>query len=1221
MIQQELRIGLVLSMLFFCGGSAAAEDAKTKSFYKAPALFSTRPDETKSLQTIKRFGPVGMGIDLIQPAFRMKIHNIEEGSPAAETGKLKKGQIIETINGRKLADIDPRIQLGRIITKAEATDGVLKFMVKDKPNAGAQEVIVRVPVLGAYSKTWPLNCPKSNRIVRNFADHLAAQEWGGGLGINGLKMLFMLSTGEEKDLAVVRKWVRKTVARHKKRSVTKYAWYIGYGGIPLAEYYLRTGDKSVLPLIKKLADNARETQYLGGWAGRGGVAWGYNGVGHLNAAGTNVVTFLLLAKECGVDVDKRTLHTALEQFYRFAGRGTNPYGDHLPGGGFIDNGKTGNLAFAMAAAASLTPDGENSVYAKARDVSAVKGFYTTSYMLHGHTGGGIGEIWRSAAMGLMYHRDRNKYRQFMDNRRWFYELSRRYNGSFGILGGGGYDKAAGGRPWGVGMALSYTIPRRTLQISGAPDTPYCHDYQLPESPWGAKPDDLFLSFEPVPGRKQENAPGLEKETLADDSARAILRRFNAKDVSPETVRYYAHHQDYTVRKYAAQRAAGLAQNRLGWRHWKTAPPDWGRRLIVDLLASEDPRLRRAGISGVRTAPGKLLTDEVFSLLAGMINDPDESWWVVQGALETLPHASADRLGTQVDTLLHWLDHEEWWLREAALSAVTPVAADKRCYQKVLPAIGDLILKRRRAGGSAILGVIGKVKQAGPKVQALARKVLGHTYGRMPETERAPGGQDLTRAARKNLDILAHTLAEAPGGFNVLYEIAGNRFPQQSLPHKQYYLNANPDRFGPKLKKAIRPIILNELIPAHVGKHRARMRKLAAAEVQSVYPGGRRDPIDELTALYRRAGINDYNWHMFADLRHAEWWYHTFDPIPAEQVPWDQLITRYRDVTLPKGMENWFALDFDPHKAGWKRGQGAFGQYNGKIPEYTGRCTGPVPGCFCGTKVKTLWDKEVLLLRGTFKIPGMKPGYRYRLRVNDGDHVGRGGGHIIYINGKKLSEKTRSNGRGSGGRPKGAFITKEFLDDFQGGKVTIAVKTFLRFNHKYKVKPTTRIPQGKISLHFEEMKLPPMGDDLVHKSATVVPMLSSQWQAKQNPDNKELQTEDDKFRWDGKFVPNPKALGAWTTIGAVKSIEDFTPEKKMNARRAGIKQITFKNKGLTGSPTLIWSGDTLMDLDRYEALKMKTKKVGGSDYLFIETGGFSTRKPADWHSPWQVMQRK
>ena len=43
------------------------------------------------------------------------------------------------------------------------------------------------------------------------------------------------------------------------------------------------------------------------------------------------------------------------------------------------------------------------------------------------------------------------------------------------------------------------------------------------------------------------------------------------------------------------------------------------------------------------------------------------------------------------------------------------------------------------------------------------------------------------------------------------------------------------------------------------------------------------------------------------------------------------------------------------------------------------------------------------MRGTFEIPSLKAGHRYRIRVNDGEHVGAGGGYIIYINGKPLIE--------------------------------------------------------------------------------------------------------------------------------------------------------------------------------------------------------------------------
>ena len=137
-----------------------AYDVKAQFYENPNAVFSTRPDATKSLQEIKRFGPVGIGLDLIQPAFVMRIKNIEEGSPADRSGKLKVGQIIESINGSELANIDPRIQLGNILADAEATDGIIKFKIRGI----SSPVELNVPVLGRYSKTWPINCANLIRL-------------------------------------------------------------------------------------------------------------------------------------------------------------------------------------------------------------------------------------------------------------------------------------------------------------------------------------------------------------------------------------------------------------------------------------------------------------------------------------------------------------------------------------------------------------------------------------------------------------------------------------------------------------------------------------------------------------------------------------------------------------------------------------------------------------------------------------------------------------------------------------------------------------------------------------------------------------------------------------------------------------------------------------------------------------------------------------------------
>ena len=249
------------------------------------------------------------------------------------------------------------------------------------------------------------------------------------------------------------------------------------------------------------------------------------------------------------------------------------------------------------------------------------------------------------------------------------------------------------------------------------------------------------------------------------------------------------------------------------------------------------------------------------------------------------------------------------------------------------------------------------------------------------------------------------------------------------------------------------------------------------------------------------------------------------------------------------------------------------------------------------------------------------GNRYRLRVNDGNRVGSGGGHIIYVNGKQLIETRTCNSRGSGGLPKGAYITREFLKPLNDGEVTIAVMTFLRFNDKYKVKPTTRVPQGKISVHLEQQTLPPMGDDLVRKSATIIPMLSSEWQAAQDPDDRERQASAVKYRYDGKFVSNPKVPGHWNVIGEVAEIAEFDPSQKFRRpNRPPFSALTFLGGGATSDATWIWSGDTLMDLNRYQALKMTPGTLEGTDYLFVEAGGFSTRNQPGWKSKLYVLKR-
>lgn len=760
--RQAFTILSLIPLLLLSAFPLSAKDGLTgvvagSDFYTVHPLFNPHPVENRNW-TISRFGPVGIGIDLVAPKFTMKIRNVEKGSPA--DGKLKPGQIIQSINGEVLKDIDPREWLGRMIAKVESADGKLLFKVKE--NDAAKIVTVTIPALGAYSKTWPLNCAKSDKIVRNLADYLAKKGNHAGPSTKGLGLLFMLSTGEEKDLEVARAWVKEQVEQYQNvKEITSnayYTWNVGYGGPALCEYYLRTGDGSVMHLIELLTDYAKRSMYNGGWSHRGvTLTFPYMGGAHLNACGVHVVTFLLLAKECGAKVDEYTLQTALKQFYRYAGRGNTPYGDGLPEMSFVDNGKTGALAFTMAAAASLTPEGEKSVYAKARDVSAVKSFYSTSWLNHGHTGGGIGEIWRGASMGLMAEKKPVKHREFMNNRQWFYDISRRHDGSFGIVGGGSrYDKEL----WGTGMALSFTVPRKTLRMTGAPPSKFSKKYQLPTRPWGTARDEEFYRLDPAAGTKL-SAAMVDTETLKDHSSWPIYRTLMNPKVSDETLFQYAHHPDHGIRRYAVDAI---------YKHKRD-------HLILKLLQSTDVRTRHAGTIAIygtfkrRPMGADRLTPEMIKLLGTMIQDPEESWWIVYNAIMALNVSDAKTIEPHLNRLVYWLEHDEWWLSMAAMTVLNKLVTDPKHYQRLMPIYGKRIMNNRRAVPLGPLnGFTAALKNAPPIVQKMGAEILEKAYTGFPNAYTAPGGVDLHSAADYFQRTLNSALSKVPGGMDALRTI-------------------------------------------------------------------------------------------------------------------------------------------------------------------------------------------------------------------------------------------------------------------------------------------------------------------------------------------------------------------------------------------------------------------------------------------------------------------
>ncbi|BCX48631.1 hypothetical protein HAHE_25390 [Haloferula helveola] len=585
------------------------------------------------------------GIEATIDDFTVTIDSTAAGSPS--DGLFQSGDVITSVNGVLLQDDeDPRIPLGTQIGAAEAFDGELDFGILR--GAIPMNVTITIPVLGAYTETWPLSCPKSDAIVDSVAQEISNSAIMNGIELEAmLAGLFLLSTGDDQYLDEAKSIADNVVAG----GLSDSCWAIGYQLVFLCEYYLRTGDATVLPRIQELCDHADTGDVEGMYSHRLGPSSGYVQGGTLNQAGNIVVLGMTLARECGVNVPVDTWKKSIDFLYRYAGHGPVPYGNHRAEFDPNSNGKDGSVACLW----SLL-DGDDFVSAAEYTGLAVAESYT--FLEVGHTGGGFNVIWR--ALGAMHtsaaYEDR--HRNMLDRLTWYYDLCRRHDGTFRIpttIGGHWYT----GGGYGMGAAMVYTASRKTLRITGAAQTAHSVPYPAHTATWGNERDREFLADAPPAAYGGE-----------DQRIDAIWRKLYNPDELPAS--YFGrllYHSNSQVRQRAAttlsQRAdaASIAE-------------------LKATLQDPDPRPRRAALEGIVGYEGwarpmsktslspQTVSEEFLPLIKAVIDDPDSSLWEIDGALWALSKAEPEDVRDNLDFILPYLTHDDWWLREAAFWAMT-----------------------------------------------------------------------------------------------------------------------------------------------------------------------------------------------------------------------------------------------------------------------------------------------------------------------------------------------------------------------------------------------------------------------------------------------------------------------------------------------------------------------------------------------------------------------
>jgi HEAT repeat protein len=452
-------IALIITFCMLSPAHAARKGTMTKPDFTMGDPIPAGASQTWTLGATGAIGWIYSNRMETSDARQIYITKVDKQSPAE--GVLKTGDVILGVAGKAFS-YDPRTEFGKALTAAESDVGKGNLSLIRWRKGKQENVIIKLPVLGSYSATAPYNCPKSALIFKQGCESLAKKMSQPGYRANpvtrSLNALALLASGNKNYLSLIEREA-KWASGYSANGMA--SWYYGYVIMLLAEYHMATGDKSVMPGLRRLALEASNGQSIvGSWghkfAGEDGRLVGY---GMMNAPGVALTTSLVLARKAGVNAAEvdRAIERSLKLIRFYVGKGSIPYGDHKP---WIqthdDNGKNG-----MAAV----------LFSLLGEVKSAEYFSKMSLACHGnerdtgHTGNFWNMTW--AMPGVVQSGPYATGAWMNEFGAWYYDLARRWDGNFPHQGPPQM-KGDSTRSWdGTGAYLiAYAMPLKKLVLTG-----------------------------------------------------------------------------------------------------------------------------------------------------------------------------------------------------------------------------------------------------------------------------------------------------------------------------------------------------------------------------------------------------------------------------------------------------------------------------------------------------------------------------------------------------------------------------------------------------------------------------------------------------------------------------------------------------------------------------------------------------------------------------------
>jgi len=430
----------ILTLLLFAESGLAIVDPDNMGQWNKPTNKGPDKDVPGFLVNL---GPTGARAVLKETSFVVKY--VFADSPAHE--KLEIDDEIVGVNGKRFTtkhvfgkcygmayDVGyegPIMDFGNAIEDSEGRDGTLKLaVIRDGKET---TVSVHLNPIGRFSKTWPLNCPKSEKLLADATEYLLRHTDGFGRQCHtrATAGLALLSQGKMKEAAAM------AAAWKEVPGEGAWTWPIAYQSIFLSEYYLKTGDKSVLKTIERLAARLYEAEvtdpelYKDRMHGGKPQAKNYlkGGLGHvvkINGYGTMSITTLMalltweLAEDCGIELKQRYVDLAYDCIHTHTNK--NGYiGYRFATGAYSPVGRQGLAIIVHRLAGKKGPDD----YVKRVTDHLAK---SKTRLNDGHGDNVLAILW--ALLGIQLSGDPAAIREMFDYNKAFINMARTHDGSF-----------------------------------------------------------------------------------------------------------------------------------------------------------------------------------------------------------------------------------------------------------------------------------------------------------------------------------------------------------------------------------------------------------------------------------------------------------------------------------------------------------------------------------------------------------------------------------------------------------------------------------------------------------------------------------------------------------------------------------------------------------------------------------------------------------------------